>query len=799
MNFYRCLGYVILIVALMTGCTAVTQGTVTPSTELRATIRTTSNGVPHVIAGDYAGVGFGAGYAFARDAICDIAGRFVTVNAQRSWYFGPDEKVDHGPFNLPTNLESDFVWQMILDDKVVERELSLPEPLGPSNAARELVRGYVAGYNKYLADTGVATLSDPRCRGAAWVRPITEKDVWLRAMHWNLWRSSGNIVPALVNATPPGATSSRPVPKSLTHVFDHLGNDSTGSNMIALGSEASDNGLGMMFANPHWYWEGPERWYEIQLTVPGKLNVIGVQTYGVPVIQTGFTDKVGWAGTSSFANRYTPYELKLVPGSPTSYLYDGQMRKMTSKEVTIDVKTASGKMEKRTHTFWMTHYGPMFMDKDFVWNASTGYAMRDVGYGFRWVSQQFELNHAQSVNDISEGGKKYMAIGWRNLAAADSTGKVFYGDRTAVPHVTDDKIKVCVTSEIGKKYLHRSRLVVLDGSRSECEWGTDVDAPVPGIFSAKRLPELLRNDYVAQSNDTHWTNNVRQLLEGYPMIMGAERTPRSLRTRNGLLKIENRLSGKDGYPGNKFTLDLLETITMNNSVYSMDLWRDSVVRLCQSMPQSDGVSAACPILAAWDGTDNLDSPGAILWKRFAERLGNPSTFFTVPFNPADPMNTPAGLDIKNPKVAEALKKAVSDLTGSGIPLNATLRTYQYKVAYNGEHLPIHGGGRETGQFNLITWGTTDGFMPGKGYPKVAYGSSYVMFMQFTQQGPVGRSIMTYSQSPDPSSPYYKDQTLMYAQKKSKQMLFKEIDIHADPKLRVENICVRTDNPALKCQ
>jgi acyl-homoserine-lactone acylase len=798
MKMYRCLGYSILVFALM-GCASL------PSTELRSTIRTTSNGIPHVVADDYAGVGFGAGYAFACDAICETAGRFVTVNAQRSRYFGPDEREPDILRVSPTNLENDFFWQRILDDQLVERELALPEPLSPNVATRELVRGYVAGYNKYLADTGVANLPDPRCRGAAWVRPITEKDVWLRAMHWNLYRSSGSLIPALVNAAPPSATSALPDRKTLKDAFAHLDKDATGSNMIAFGSQATDNGLGMMFANPHWYWEGPERWYEIQLTIPGKLNVTGVQTMGVPVIQTGFTEKVAWAGTSSFANRYTPYELKLVPGSPTSYLYDGQVREMISKKVTVEVKTAKGGLEKRTHTFWETHYGPMFTDKDFVWNTTTGYAMRDVGYSFRWVSQQFELNHAQSVSDISEGGKKYMAIGWRNLAAADSTGKVFYGDRTAVPHVTDEKIKSCVNSERGKKFLNSRRLVVLDGSRSECEWGTDSDAPVSGIFSAHRLPELSRNDYVAQSNDTHWANNARQLLEGYPMIMGAERTTRTLRTRNGLQKVERRLAGTDGYPGNKFTLDLMAEITMNNHVYTAEIWQKPVVKLCQSLPKSDGVSAACPIIEAWDGTENLDSKGALLWRRFVERLvsdensrsfGAHGAFFTIPFNPADPINTPAGLDTKEPKVAQALKMAVTDLTNSGIPLNAAIREYQYKVAYNEERLPVHGGGQATGQYNLVF--AKDGFVEGKGYPNVNAGSSFIMFMQFTPQGPVGRSIMTYSQSPDPNSPYYKDQTLMYAQKRSKQMLFKEADILADPKLKVEELCVRTDNPALKC-
>ena len=132
--------------------------------QVKATIRTTSNGVPHVIADDYRGVGYGAGYAFARDAICEIAGRFVTVNAQRSRFFPADDRVDYGA-QRPTNRDSDFFWQRVLDLQFVEKELALPEPLGPSAKTRELVQGYVLGYNKYLADTGVDKLPDARCRG----------------------------------------------------------------------------------------------------------------------------------------------------------------------------------------------------------------------------------------------------------------------------------------------------------------------------------------------------------------------------------------------------------------------------------------------------------------------------------------------------------------------------------------------------------------------------------------------------------------------------------------------------------
>lgn len=763
----------------------------TTAKEYRATIRTTSNGVPHVVSEDYAGVGFGAGYVFARDAICGIAGRFVTVNAQRSRYFGPDEILPDGPANRPTNLQSDFFWQRILDEDLVEKELSLAPPLGPDDETRELIRGYVAGYNKYLADTGVRNLDDPRCRGAEWVRPITEKDVYLRAMHWNLFRSSANLIPQLTNASPPAAGQvAAPMLREQPTVLDAFLPDErfmTGSNMIALGGEATDNGRGMLFANPHWFWHGPERWYEIQLTVPGKLNVYGVQTSGVPVIQTGFTENVAWAGTSSFANRWTPYKLQLIPGKPTSYLYDGQELEMTRREVAVEVKMPDGTIEDRRHTFWETRLGLILEDEVFAWDSATAYAVQDVAYGFRWLSQQFLLNHSQSTEELSDGGRKYMAIGWRNLAAADKDGNVFYGDRTAIPHIANSLLDNCVNSELGKNLLAEKGLVLLDGTTSNCRWGRDEDSPVDGIFGGSSLPELHRNDYVMQSNDSHWLNNPRQPLEGYPKVMGNERTVRSLRTRNGLMKIEDRLAGTDGLDGKGFSLAQLVEVTMDNRVLSATLWKDALVGLCRDLPPEGGVGQACEVLDEWDGTENVDAEGAILWRRFYEHLGNAAgDLYSIAFDPDDPVNTPRGLKTSDPRLPAALKRAVDDLLGSGIPLAATYGKHHF-VEKGGERLPVHGGLGAAGQYNLMT---SDPWTPGVGYPNVANGASYLLWVQFTPEGPVGRSIMTYSQSPNPESPYFKDQTGMFGRKEYKSIRFTDSQIDADPSLKREEICAR---------
>jgi len=62
-----------------------------PAAQTGADIRRTTFGVPHIRAQDERGLGFGIGYAYAQDNLCLLANEIVTVNGQRSRFFGPDQ------------------------------------------------------------------------------------------------------------------------------------------------------------------------------------------------------------------------------------------------------------------------------------------------------------------------------------------------------------------------------------------------------------------------------------------------------------------------------------------------------------------------------------------------------------------------------------------------------------------------------------------------------------------------------------------------------------------------------------
>jgi hypothetical protein len=483
---------------------------------------------------------------------------------------------------------------------------------------------------------------------------------------------------------------------------------------------------------------------------------------------------------------------------------------MTAEDVTVKVRNADGTLSDRTRTLYSSHHGSILTEilglPLFPWTPATAWAMGDANAGnFRYLNHFFEVNQAQSVADLHDIITRNQGVPWVNTLAADSTGQAYYADISVVPHVTNEQAALCNTA-LGRATFEALGLPVLDGSVSACEWaspvfgGPDPDAIDPKIFGPSNLPVLFRDDYVTNSNDSYWLSNPEQPLEGFDRIIGDERTERSLRTRSGLVMVEQRLAGTDGWPGNRYTLPLLQDTVFANRQYAGELWRDELADFCESTPTMVGssgpvdVSAACPVLRDWDVHDNLDSNGAILFRRFASRVlgavpvaGTPGIYATQ-FDANDAVHTPNGLNVANPAVEQSFADAVTDLRNAGIPLDAPLRDWQYERR-GPERIPIHGGPGTVGVFNAInvSW-VGSGANPG--YPNVPHGSSFVMAAQFTDDPgcPVdARTILTYSQSTNPDSPYFGDQTRLFSNKEWVNERYCEDEIESDPNLQVTEL------------
>ncbi|MBH1934433.1 penicillin acylase family protein [Streptomyces sp. AV19] len=780
--------------ALPAASAAAAEGARASGHGLSATIRYTEYGIPHIVAKDYANLGFGDGWAQAADQVCTLADGFVTLRGERSRHFGPDAAPGHDLSDASTNLSSDLFFRGIREARTVEKLLDRPAPEGPSRQARDLMRGWAAGYNAWLDRNRIG---DAKCRNASWVRPVTALDVARRGYALTVLGGQGGAADGITDARPSSGAAPRAAAKSdpaaaAKALFAARAGE-MGSNAVAFSGAVTANKRGLLLGNPHYPWSGGRRFWQAQLTIPGELNVSGAALLGMPVVEIGHNPYVAWSHTVATGIPFNLYELKAAPGDPHAYLVDGRPERMTERRVTVPVRGEDGRTTEVTRSQWWTRYGPVVTslgrDLPLPWTDGTLYAMTDPNAAqLRFSDTSLAFGKARSVRDVREALRRTQGIPWVNTIAADSSGHSLLTQSQILPRITDDLARRCST-ELGKRLYPASGLAVLDGSRRSCALGRDKDALQPGVFGPSAMPTLLDAPYAENSNDSAWLSNADRPLTGYPRVFGDTAAPRSPRTR-GALEDVSALARRG-----RLTVADLEKQQFADRSPAGALAASDTAAACAKLPGgkatgSDGkavdVSEACGVLKRWDRTVRTDSKGALLFDRFWRKLGD-DVRWRVPFSAKDPVRTPRSLDTANPAVARALADAVSELRAKGTALDAPWGDHQF-VERGGKRVPIPGGADRLGIWNVVEarWDAARG-----AYTDVRMGSSYVQAVGFDGTAcPVARTLLTYSQSSDPTSPHYGDQTELFSAGRMIRGRFCEKDILSSPALRVVRVSGR---------
>ncbi|NJO14052.1 MAG: penicillin acylase family protein, partial [Rhizobiales bacterium] len=184
----------------------------------------------------------------------------------------------------------------------------------------------------------------------------------------------------------------------------------------------------------------------------------------------------------------------------------------------------------------------------------------------------------------------------------------------------------------------------------------------------------------------------------------------------------------------------------------------------------DAAVRGCAALSGWDKRFEANSRGAALFRAFWAKASRLPGLWQVPFDPADPVNTPRALAIegaKGDKLMAALADAVAELDAANIALDAPWGEVQRVFAGN-EAIAIHGGPGTLGILNMQeSVAIPNGLTP-------RHGTSYIQIVGFDDAGPVADAILSYSQSANPASPHHADQTRAYAEKRWHRLPF-----HAD--------------------
>ena len=784
-----------------------------PDGTLSADVTWTTYGVPHVKADNLESMAYGVGYAFARDNLCVLADQIVKYNSERAKFFGPDQVPGSGDSE---HLINDFGFLTLGIRELAEENL----PRMSANS-RAMFQGYTAGYNKYLSETPVED-QDQSCAGQPWVTEIDSVDLLTYSLGVALLPGAANFLGPMFIAAPQGesylptpAASSNEVVSSFkitpTVGLPDRNPQDMGSNGWGLGSDKTTNGKGMVLGNPHFPHTGNLRFWNFHAQVPGHLNVTGSSLMGLPgAVNIGFNENVAWTHTFSTAEHFVVYQLTLDEddASGLTHVVDGSKRTIYEKNLQIDVAVGGGQTIKLNKTAYYTNYGPMIeVPGNFDWNTDNAFAIKDANLpNFDIVDHWLAMNMATSMDEFKQAFKDYDGVIFNNTMAASADGQVFYIDDSTVPNLTETAIEQLTTNPLLIQTKAAAGFTVLPGNISQF----DFEGPVP----YEEAPKYEGTDSVQNSNNSYWLTNLDSPIVVSNPLFGSVENQQSLRSRMGQQFIENE-AGSDG----TFTPEEVEGLLLNNRSYLAENILPSLLELCaeqgDTLVEVDGasvdVSQACAALDDWDGTMNLTSTGAHVFREFAFQF-NQAPQWEVPFSLDAPVTTPSGL-VQNDTTLEQLARATQVIEQAGVAFDAPLGEVQFVErslpdgSASGVKLPWAGAHNIEGGFNVFdvrdsrngtqlprhsyeTINSNTAMSADAGGYHINYGTSWAMVINFTEEGPKGRGILTYSQSRKFGSEHFLDQTQLYStQPTLRDIYFTDEEIEAN---KIEQVNLSSD-------
>ncbi len=787
-----------------------------PDGNLEANIKRTTYGVAHITADNLESTSFGYGYAYAQDNLCILADQIVKVRSERSKYFGPDKILGSGDSG---NIISDFGHHAL-------RVMTSAKKMYPdlSENTRALVEGYVAGYNKYLNDTGVDNLA-PECAGQAWVKPITPQELTafmfatsqlasgLKFFETAFFASPGDADEYLPYIGVRAKSSSPQQPVKLIQSIAQTAEQfkaptadagGLGSNGWGIGKDKTENGKGILLANPHFPHTGNLRFWQSHVTIPGVLDVMGAGLQGLPGVQNiGFNKNMAWTHTVSTSRRFVVYKLDLVEGNRQQYLVDGETKDMDKRTYYVEVKSGANSSVLLSKDYYYSHHGLVIETPPnlnfMTWTDTTAFTLRDAAENNTdLVDHWLAINMAKNLDEFQQAYKDFDGIPWVNTMYADDQGNAFYIDKTRVLNLNDTALGLMRTDPVLVGTRKAVGFDILPGNTALFEPN--------GLNSYDQAPKLLRDDYVQNSNDSYWFTNPEAPMSGYSILYGDDFSPLTLRTRMGLQLLSDS-AGVDG----KFSAAEVESALMSNRVYLAESVLADLLTQCQAQGNTPvvldnginvDISAGCTALASWDSKMNKASTAGHLFREFAYKFSQ-TTHFSVPFDKTMPATTPNTL-INDGSALKAFAAAVKNIEASGLSLMASIGDVQFTEktladgSASGNKFPWAGAKHQEGGFNVFGSAFLDDTLypihqynavmdieTGKplasglteeGY-HLNYGSSWMFVVNFTDNGPSARGMITYSQSSDARSAHNNDQNKVYSDTTAlRPILFSEADI-----------------------
>jgi acyl-homoserine-lactone acylase len=198
----------------------------------------------------------------------------------------------------------------------------------------------------------------------------------------------------------------------------------TGSNGFALAPSKTASGNAILYINPHvTFYFRPE----VQVSSEEGLNAYGAVTWGQFFVYQGFNEHCGWMHTSSYTDVADLYMEKISRKEGKLYYeYDGSLKPVTEKNITLHYRT-EGQLQAKTITTYFTHHGPVMAKRDGKWIS-----VKANNRSITSLIQSWQRTKSKSFDEY----KKIMGLlanTSNNTVYADDKGNIAYWHGDFIP------------------------------------------------------------------------------------------------------------------------------------------------------------------------------------------------------------------------------------------------------------------------------------------------------------------------------------------------------------------------------
>jgi len=521
----------------------------------------------------------------------------------------------------------------------------------------------------------------------------------------------------------------------------------TGSNGFAIAPSRSASGHALLYINPHvpFYFRS-----EVQISSDEGLDVYGAVTWGQFFVYQGFNPHCGWMHTSSYADVGDLYAEKMTKKDGQWYYeYNGALKPVTSRKLTLKVKNGDHTDEK-TITGYYTHHGPVLGSRDGKWLA-----LKANNRSYNALLESWLITKANTFAEYKKA-MDLLSNATNNTVYADDQGNTAFWYGNFMPR-RDPKLDWTMP---------------VDGSTPATEW--------QGLHKLDELVHVYNpaTGWIENCNSSPFTSSGKSSLDEakYPAYMAPR--GQNYRAINAIKLLSNN---------EKLTLDELVAKGYDHYLAAFDVLLPPLFSAYEQGPDSVKNRLAEPvkILQQWDkrsAANSVATTVAVEW----------GTLMMMQLPPAKTVEESTYQTERVKKLLQTMAaKQLTDLLTQAVKnLNKRYGTWKtpwgevnrYQRPADGVTFSDSAASLPVGLTSSM-FGQLPSFVSRTMNTKKRYGYSGNSFIAAVEFGTriKAKTIITGGESFDPASKHYTDEAGMYIDGKFKDVLFYKEDVlkHAE--------------------